>query len=95
MLAVTRLVELIIPAFLPHEVLLHQVFEAHAVDEMVERPPCREVPNDQHALPAPAEWQITQEAADSPNGLFPALAARVFEVPLALTVDLRRWRTTK
>jgi hypothetical protein len=42
---------------------------------VVKRPPGGDVPNNQHALPAPAESQISQEAADQATDM-PSLCTR-------------------
>jgi len=67
----------VFPAFLPGEVLLDEVFQRDAAEEVVQAPPGGDVPDDQHPLPAPAQGQVGEEAADAGGGLPPAFPARV------------------
>jgi len=71
-----RLADPVLPPFLPGEVLLHEIFKTGAADEMIQAPPGGDVADDQHPLPVPAQRQVTEEAADAPDGLPPALPAR-------------------
>ena len=70
------LAEPVLPPFPPDEVLLHELFKRGAGDEVVQAPPGGDVADDQHPLPVPAQRQVTEEAADAPDGLPPALPAR-------------------
>jgi len=71
------LVDPVLPAFLPGEVLLDELFQPDAAEEVVQAPPGGDVPDDQDPLLVPAERQVAEEAADAGDGLPPAFPARV------------------
>ena len=72
-----RLADPVLPAFLPGEVLLDEIFQRDAADEVVQAPPGGDVPDDQDPPPVPAQRQVAEEAADAGYGLPPALAGGV------------------
>ena len=47
----TTLAEPVLPAFLPGEVLVHEIFQRHAVNEVVQAPPGGDVADDHDPLP--------------------------------------------
>ncbi len=90
-------VEAILPTFLPREVSLDQVFEAHAVHKVIEGPPGGDVTHDQNPLSRPAKRQVREKATRTLYGLLPTLTIgiRSAEMLAASPVDLRSWRAVE
>jgi len=65
------LVDPVFPAFLPGEVLIDELFQPDAADEVVQAPPGGDVPDDQDPLLVPAQRQVAEETPDAGNGLPP------------------------
>lgn len=70
-----QLAELVFPSFLPDEILVDEVFQWHAADEVIQPPPSSNMTDDQHPLSLPAQRQIAKEAANARHGLPPAFSA--------------------
>ena len=70
------LVDPVLPAFLPGEVLIDELFQPDATDGVVHAPPGGDVPDDQDPLLVPAQRQVAEETPDTGNGLPPAFPAR-------------------
>jgi hypothetical protein len=54
---------------LPGEVLLDEIFQRDAADEVVQAPPGGDMTDDQDPLSVPPQRQVAEEAADAGDGL--------------------------
>ncbi|HEY3733261.1 MAG TPA: IS110 family transposase [Streptosporangiaceae bacterium] len=91
--AATRtLAQPVLPALPPVETRHRKIFQRHAADDMIQTPAGGDVADDQHPPPAPAQRQISEEPADPPHRLPPALPTRIRTVQIVTParVQLRR-----